>query len=295
MNKAIKVRNLSKTIRGKKVLKNINFDIYEGEIVGLVGANGAGKSTLLKIMTGLYSIESGDIFYFDYNMKYDFERCMAIIGTLIESPDLYKHLSGKDNLEIFKSMFKGIDENTIKEIVQIVEMEKFLGKKFKTYSLGMKERLAIANALISKPRILILDEPTNGLDPIGIKKIMDILSNMKDTTIIISSHMLLEIESLCDKIIFIKDGEVVNIKQIDKTVKKKNVLFEVDDYSKARILLNDYCINEELEVYESDQTISRLNKELIFNNINVYRIYESSNTLEKEFFNMVNNDKTNKQ
>lgn len=294
MNKAIKVRNLNKRIRGKQVLKNINFDVYEGEIVGLVGANGAGKSTLLKIMTGLYSIESGDIFYFDYNMKYDFERCMAIIGTLIESPDLYKNLSGRKNLELFKSMFKGIDEETIKEIVQIVEMEKFLGKKFKTYSLGMKERLAIANALINKPRILILDEPTNGLDPIGIKKIMEILKNMKDTTIIISSHMLSEIESLCDKIIFIKDGEVVNIKQIDKTVKKKNVLFEVDDYSKARVLIERYCINEDLEVYESDEMISRINKELIFNNINVYRIQETSNSLEKEFFEMVNNDKTSK-
>lgn len=294
MNKAIKVRNLSKKIRGKQVLKNINFDVYEGEIVGLVGPNGAGKSTLLKLMTGLYSIESGDIFYFDYNMKYDFERCMAIIGTLIESPDLYKNLNGKQNLELFKSMFKGIDEDTIKEIVQIVEMEKFLGKKFKTYSLGMKERLAIANALINKPRILILDEPTNGLDPIGIKKIMEILKNMKDTTIIISSHMLSEIESLCDKIIFIKDGEVVNIKQIDKTVKKKNVIFEVDDYSKARVLIERYCINEDLEVYESDEMISRINKELIFNNINVYRIQETSNSLEKEFFNMVNNDKTNK-
>ncbi len=294
MNKAIKIRNLSKKIRGKQVLKNINFDVYEGEIVGLVGPNGAGKSTLLKMMTGLYSIESGDIFYFDYNMKYDFERCMAIIGTLIESPDLYKNLSGKKNLELFKSMFKGIDEDTIKEIVQIVEMEKFLGKKFKTYSLGMKERLAIANALINKPRILILDEPTNGLDPIGIKKIMDILSNMKDTTIIISSHMLSEIESLCDKIIFIKDGQVVNIKQIDKTVKKKNVVFEVDDYSKARVLMERYCINEELEVYESDEMISRINKELIFNNINVYRIHETSNSLEKEFFKMVNNDKIDK-
>ena len=294
MNKAIKVRNLSKKIRGKQVLKNINFDIYEGEIVGLVGANGAGKSTLLKIMTGLYSIESGDIFYFDYNMKYDFERCMAIIGTLIESPDLYKNLNGKQNLELFKSMFKGIDEETIKEIVKIVEMEKFLGKKFKTYSLGMKERLAIANALINKPRILILDEPTNGLDPIGIKKIMEILSNMKDTTIIISSHMLSEIESLCDKIIFIKDGEVVNIKQIDKTIKKKNVIFEVDDYSKARVLIERYCVSEDLEVYESDEMISRINKELIFNNINVYRIQETSNSLEKEFFKMVNNDKTNK-
>ena len=294
MNKAIKVRNLTKTIKGKKVLKNINFDIYEGEIVGLVGPNGAGKSTLLKIMTGLYSIETGDIFYFDYNMKYDFERCMAIIGTLIESPDLYKNISGKANLELFKTMFKGIDEDTVKEIVQIIEMEKFLGKKFKTYSLGMKERLAIANALINKPRILILDEPTNGLDPIGIKKIINILNNMKDTTIIISSHMLSEIESLCNKIIFINNGSVVNIKQIDKEVKKKNIIFEVDDFSKARILLNKYCINEDLEVYESDETISRINKELIFNNVNVYRIHESKNSLEKEFFNMVNNVKTDK-
>lgn len=294
MNRVIKVRNLNKKIKGKQVLKNISFDIYEGEIVGLVGPNGAGKSTLLKIMTGLYSIDSGDIFYFDYNMKYDFEKCMASIGTLIESPELYKNLSGKDNLELFKSMFKGIDEDTITEIVQIVEMEKYLGKKFKTYSLGMKERLAIANALINKPRILILDEPTNGLDPIGIKKIMDILLNMKDTTIVISSHLLSEIEHLCDKIIFINNGEVINIKQIDKTIKKKNVMFEVDDYSKAKILLNDYCINDNLEFYETDEMISRINKELIFNNINVYRIYESENTLEKEFFNMVNNGKTNK-
>lgn len=294
MNRAIKVRDLNKKIKGKQVLKNINFDIYEGEIVGLVGPNGAGKSTLLKLMTGLYSIDSGDIYYFDYNMKYDFEKCMAIIGTLIESPDLYKNLTGKENLELFKSMFKGVDENTIKEIVNIVEMEKYLGKKFKTYSLGMKERLGIANALINKPRILILDEPTNGLDPIGIKKIMDILSNMKDTTIIISSHLLSEIEYLCDKIIFVNNGEVVKIKQIDKTIKKKNIKIEVDDYSKAKIILNKYCINDELEFYETDEMISRMNKELIFNNINVYRIYESKNSLEKEFFDMVNDDKTNK-
>ena len=117
---------------------------------------------------------------------------------------------------------------------------------------------------------------------------------MKDTTIVISSHLLSEIEHLCDKIIFINNGEVINIKQIDKTIKKKNVMFEVDDYSKAKILLNDYCINDNLEFYETDEMISRINKELIFNNINVYRIYESENTLEKEFFNMVNNGKTNK-
>ena len=290
MEKSIRVRNLNKSINGKRILKDISFDIYEGEIVGLVGKNGAGKSTLLKLMTGLYSIDSGDIYYYDYNLKKDYEKAMSIVGTLIESPDLYKGLSGDDNLKIFKSMFKNVDESTIEEIVNIVEMEKFLGRKFKTYSLGMKERLGIASSLLNSPRILILDEPTNGLDPVGVKKIFNIIKKMKDTTIIISSHMLNEIESICDKIIFINDGEVVDIKQANTESKKKNIMFEVDDFSKARLLLNNYCINEELEVYESDEVISSLNKELILNNINVYRIYEKGSSLETEFFKMVNND-----
>ena len=195
-----------------------------------------------------------------------------------------------DNLKIFKSMFKDIDDNTINEIVKIVEMEKYLGKKFKTYSLGMKERLGIANALINKPKILILDEPTNGLDPVGIKNILNMLKSMKDTTIIISSHLLSEIEIFCNRLIFINNGEIVNIKYIDNNSSKKNIMFEVDDYSKAKIILNNYCINEELEVYEDDDTVSKLNKKLLDNNINVYRIYENKNSLENEFFKMVNND-----
>ena len=293
MQKAIKVRNVSKSINGKKILKDISFDVFEGEILGIIGPNGAGKSTLLKVMTGLYSCDSGEIKYYDYDLKKDYEKAMSIVGTLIEYPDLYKNLSGKKNLKIFKSMFKDIDENTINEIVKIVEMEKYLGKKFKTYSLGMKERLGIANALINKPKILILDEPTNGLDPEGIKNILSILKSMKDTTIVISSHLLSEIENFCNKVLFINNGEIVNIKMINNDHKKKNILFEVDDFSKAKLLLKNYCINEELEVYESDDVISKLNKELILNNINVYRIYENKNTLEKEFFNMVNHDKTN--
>ena len=288
MIKAISVRNINKSINGKEVLHDINFDVYEGQIVGLVGPNGAGKSTLLKIMTGLYTYDSGVISYYNYDLKKDFEKAMSIIGTLIEYPDLYYNLTGKRNLEIFKTMFKNIDENTVEEIVKIVEMEKYLGRKFKTYSLGMIERLGIASALINKPKILILDEPTNGLDPVGVKKIMSILKNMKDTTIIISSHMLSEIESLCDKFIFINNGSIVNIINKEEEVsKKKYVSFVVDDYAKARIILNKYCVNEELEVYEHDEVISKINKELIFNNINVYRIFEKNN-LESEFFRMVN-------
>lgn len=294
MKRVIKVRNISKTINKKKILDNINFDIYEGEIVGLVGKNGAGKSTLLKIMTGLYSYDEGEIYYYNYNLKTDYEKAMSIVGTLIENPDMYGNLTGKKNLELFKSMFKGIDEGTVEEIVRIVEMEKYLGKKFKTYSLGMKERLGIASSLINKPKILILDEPTNGLDREGIKKIIKMLKELKDTTIIISSHMLNDIEELCNKIIFINDGRIDSIK-IKQNDKKKNIVFEVDDFSKARLIIKDYCINENLEVYESDDTISLINKELVLNNINVYRISETTNNLEKDFFKMIGkyNDKTN--
>lgn len=294
MKRVIKVRNVSKIINKRKILDNINFDIYEGEIVGLVGKNGAGKSTLLKIMTGLYSYDEGEILYYNYNLKTDYEKAMSIVGTLIESPDMYNNLTGKKNLELFKSMFKGVDEGTIEEIVHIVEMEKYLGKKFKTYSLGMKERLGIASSLINKPKILILDEPTNGLDREGIKKIMKTLKELKDTTIIISSHMLNDIEELCNKIIFINDGKIDSIK-IKQNASKKNIIFEVDDFSKAKLLMKDYCVNENLEVYESDDMISKLNKELVLNNINVYRISEATNSLEKDFFKMIgkSNDESN--
>ena len=294
MKKAIKVRNISKKIGKKKILDNISFDIYENEIVGLVGKNGAGKSTLLKIMTGLYSYDEGEIYYYNYNLKTDYEKAMSIVGTLIENPDMYSNLSGKKNLELFKSMFKGIDEGTIEEIVHIVEMEKYLGKKFKTYSLGMKERLGIASSLINKPKILILDEPTNGLDREGVKNIMKMLKDLKDTTIIISSHMLSDIEELCNKIIFINDGKIDSIK-IKQNDNKKNIIFEVDDFSKARLIIKDYCVNENLEVYETDDMVSLINKELVLNNINVYRISEATNTLENDFFKMIgkSNDKSN--
>lgn len=289
MKKAIKVRNVSKEINGRKILDNINFDIYEGEIVGLVGPNGAGKSTLLKIMSGLYPNDEGLVEYYSIDLKHNYEKAMSMVGTLIESPDLYKNLSGFDNLELFKSMFKDVDEKRIKEIVEIVEMEKHLGKKFKTYSLGMKERLGIAASLINKPKILILDEPTNGLDPIGVKNVMNLLKEMKGTTILISSHLLSEIEQLCNRVIFINSGKIVSIKTLDKSSDKKNVTFEVNDFSKAKLLLYNYCINDNLEVCETDETISKLTEKLVFNNIKVYRIYEND-SLKNDFFSMVNND-----
>jgi len=287
MKIAIKVRNVSKTIGKKKVLDNISFDIYENEIVGLVGKNGSGKSTLFKIMTGFYDIDEGEVYYYDINLKKEYEKALSLISTLVEDNNAYKNFGDKKNLELFKTMFKGVDEQSIEEIVNIVEMEKLLGKKFKTYSLGMEERLQIANTLINKPKILILDDPLNNVDKTKCKKLLKDIKNLKNTTVLLSSNSLSEIEGICNKIIFLNDGKIENIK-IKENSNKKNVTFEVDDFSRARLLMNDYCINENLEVYETDEKISEINKELMLNNINVYRIYDSENTIEKEFLNIAN-------
>lgn len=280
MKKIIEVKNISKKIGNKEILKDISFDGYEGDIIGIVGNNGVGKTTLLKVLTGLYKPNSGEIIFDGINLNTNYEKAISKVGSLIETPDLYKHLTGKQNLDIFKRMFKGVDEETIKNIVSLIHIEDALGSKFKTYSLGMKERLGIAQTLINDPKIIILDEPTNGLDPRGIIELRNILESLKDKVVLISSHMLSEIEVLCNKIIFINNGKIINIKEINS--KKKKILFEVDDYSKAKLLLKDYEIGEELTLYAEDETISHVNKILVNNNIKVYRIIESNN-LENEF------------
>lgn len=285
MKKAITVRNVNKIENGVKVLDDISFDIYEGEIVGLIGG---GKETLIKILSGLNDFDIGQIYYYNYSLTSDFEKAMSIVSTVIEDEDIYKSINSQNNLEMFKIMFKGIDENTIKEIVKIIQMEKLLGRKFKTFSLGMEERLNIASSLISKPKIIILDHPFDKLNFDEIKKVVKTIESMKDVTIVISSNLLNLLDKLCTKLIFIDNGKIVNIK-IKESEKKKLVNFEVDDFSKARLLIKDYCVNEELCVYETDEKISLINKKLLSNNIKVYRIYDNGYNLEKEFIDISKN------
>lgn len=280
----VEVKNITKIINGKKILDNISFSINEGSIVGLIGPNGAGKSTLLKVMTGLYKIDIGDVKYYGKSLKDDFEEAIVNVGSIIENPDMYKNLSGQKNLELFKVMFKGVSDETIKGIVNIVNLEKSMGKKFKSYSLGMKERLGIATSLLGNPKILILDEPTNGLDPIGIKNMRNLIKSLNNTTVIISSHMLCEIENICDEVIFINEGKIIERKDIKNFGNKKRVEFEVDDYDKAKSIISNYDVDEEMCVYATDEEVCEINKTLIKNNIKVYRICEKINNLENEFF-----------
>lgn len=213
MNDVIKFENLSKKIGRKVILHNLSFSIGKGKITGIVGPNGAGKSTMIKTMLGLYHITAGNIYIDGLSVKKDLENCLAKIGCIIENPDIYNNLSGRKNLELYAELNRAKDKDYINSLIQLVKLGNRIDDKVKTYSLGMKQRLGIACALVNKPSILILDEPTNGLDPFGIKELRELLkliSEKTSTTIILCSHILEEMEKVCDDVILIDNGRFID-------------------------------------------------------------------------------------
>lgn len=227
MNDVIKFENLSKKIGRKVILHNLSFSIGKGKITGIVGPNGAGKSTMIKTMLGLYHVTSGNIYIDSFSVKKDLEKCLSKIGCIIENPDIYNNLSGRKNLELYAKLNNMKDKDYINRLVELVKLSNRIDDKVKTYSLGMKQRLGIACALVNKPSILILDEPTNGLDPFGIKELRELLKliNEKTTiTIILCSHILEEMEKVCDDVILIDNGRfidkvnVADLKQENKSL-----------------------------------------------------------------------------
>jgi len=217
---SIYINNVTKVIGQKKILKGINLKISTGEIVGLIGPNGAGKTTLMKLICGLSDITSGYITLDNFRIKKDTSTICNKIGVLLENTSAYGWLSGYENLMILANMYEQISKDHINEIIKITGLEKGIHEKFSSYSLGMKQRLGIAFALLNNPSIIILDEPTNGLDVDGvrdIRRLVKYLSRELNTTILISSHILAEMDKMCDKAAFIKGGKlmkVVNSKEL---------------------------------------------------------------------------------
>lgn len=229
--KVLEVTNLSKSFGKRSVLENISLDIYEGEIVGLIGPNGAGKTTLIKTILSFYHYKNGTIKIKNYNIKNNLEEALSQIGAVIENPDMYAHLSGRKNLEITELINDIQDKEYVEEMIEFVGLKNRIDDKVKKYSLGMKQRLGLANALIKKPKLLILDEPTNGLDPHGIKNLREILKKISmenQMSILISSHILAEVENICDRIIIIDKGRIVDEFGIEE-VKYRNKSLE-DEY-----------------------------------------------------------------
>lgn len=226
--KILEVNNISKSFSGKEIINNINFTIYEKEIVGLIGPNGAGKTTLIKTILGLYKPNNGNVKICGYDTKKDLEKALSKTGSIIENPDMYLDISGLKNLKVTALINNIKDKDYINKMVKFVDLEENINIKVKKYSLGMKQRLSLANALIKKPKLLILDEPTNGLDPIGIKKLREILRKISEENnmgILISSHILSEVENLCDRVIIIDKGNIIKDLGIEE-VKYKNINLE---------------------------------------------------------------------
>ena len=227
-SKVLELSNLSKYFGKRKVLDNINLTIHEGDIVGLIGPNGAGKTTLIKTILSLYKYDSGNVKICGFDTKKDLENALSKTGSIIETPDMYLHLTGKKNLKITALINDIKDKEYIDEMVKFVGLDDRINDKVKKYSLGMKQRLGLANALIKKPKLLILDEPTNGLDPRGIKELRVMLkkiSTEQNMSILISSHILSEVENICDRVIIIDKGNIVSEFGIEEA-KYKNISLE---------------------------------------------------------------------
>lgn len=206
MKKILQVSNLTKKYYGKKVVDNLSFDIYEGDIVGLIGPNGSGKSTTMKMIMKLISRDEGDV------KMCDEKKFVEYIGFASESSAFYDYLSGYDNLKLIANLYGGISEEEIQRLIAFVGLKDNIKKKVKTYSTGMKQRLGLARALLNDPKLLILDEPTNGLDPYGMKDIYEILEKLakeRNVAILISSHLLHDIEKICNKAVMINEGKLL--------------------------------------------------------------------------------------
>jgi len=224
---AIGMTAMNKVFKQLKALDNISIDIEEGEIVGLIGPNGAGKTTLIKCILGLYKKDNGSIKICETDLDSDFENAIKNVGVIVESPDMYQHLSGKKNIQVYRLMSNVVDDVYVKDLIRLVKLENRLNDKVRTYSLGMKQRMGIVQSLLGKPKLLILDEPTNGLDPNGIIEFRTLIKEINEkykTTILVSSHNLPEVEHICTRVVMINNGVIVaNLSMAEIKNKKINL------------------------------------------------------------------------
>ena len=210
----LSVSHLQKRIGGKTIIEDISFELYAGEVFGFLGPNGAGKTTTIRMLTGLVSADGGQILIGGYSLRDHFPQAIAQVGCIVENPEMYKFMTGWENLEHFARMSGGIGAERIAEVVRFVELEDAIDAKVKTYSLGMRQRLGIAQALLHRPKLLILDEPTNGLDPAGIRDLRRTIRRLAEEAglaVFVSSHLLSEIELMCDRVAIIQKGRVISV------------------------------------------------------------------------------------
>lgn len=286
----LKCENLCKNFGKKQILKNVSLELKQGDILGFIGPNGAGKTTTIKLILGLQSIDSGSVTIKGYDIQKEFEKAIVNVGTIVENPDLYMYMTGYQNLKLIKNMYKNVDDKRIDEVVKLVRLEQRINDKVSKYSLGMRQRLGIAQAILHKPEVLILDEPTNGLDPEGIKELRDLLKELaqkENMGILISSHNLAELESFCNKITIIKNGEVVETSEINKVKKvEESYIIEVNNLDSIEEIIGIKIekINEnKFRIHVGREKIPEIVKKLVKAKKEIYLVVEETLSLEDAF------------
>lgn len=299
----LKCQDVYKKIGKKYILKKISFEVKKGEIVGFIGPNGAGKTTTIKLILGLQKITKGKVEINGYDIKKDFEKAIYRVGAIIENPDVYTYLTGYENLKITQEYYKNIPNQRIDEVVKIVGLKDSIMNKVSKYSLGMRQRLGIAQAILHEPQLLILDEPTNGLDPEGIIEIRNLLKKLvfeENIGILISSHNLSEVENICDKVCIIKSGEIIDEKDI-KELKSQNLeecyIIENEDSYKVRKLIStksEIIDKQHIKIFTSKEQVPKIVKKLEKNDVLIYTITKKDISLEEAFLKEIGGEKVEK-
>jgi ABC-2 type transport system ATP-binding protein len=297
MEAILSLKNVSKTFGKKKVVSNLSFDVNAGEVFGFLGPNGAGKTTTIKMIMGFLSIDEGEVIVNGYNLKKNYEKAMASIGGIVENPEMYKDLSGLTNLKMYARLHDGVTRERINEAVAIVGLQNRINEKVKKYSLGMKQRLGLAQAILHKPRLLILDEPTNGLDPVGIKELRDLLKQLaheEHIAVFVSSHMLSEMEQMCDRVAIITTGEILGVKPIqeflDEATGKACFRFKVKPVDTAVKLLGEAywklvkgSTPESFDLAVGEDKIPEIITRLAADGTQIYGVAKVESSLEEAF------------
>lgn len=286
----LKCEHLHKNFGKKEILKDVSLELEKGDILGFIGPNGAGKTTTIKLILGLQSITSGTVNINGYDVDKNFTKAIEKVGAIVENPDLYMYLTGYENLKLIANLYKGVGKNRIDEVVKLVRLENRINDKVSKYSLGMRQRLGIAQAILHKPNLLILDEPTNGLDPEGIKEIRELLKELAEKekmAILISSHNLLELETFCNKICIIKNGRVMETNRIEevKNITKGGYIFEIDNTEMIDKMFNNVTVvnGQTFKIVVDRKEVPNVVKKLVENDVKIYSINEDKITLEDAF------------
>lgn len=288
----LSVKGLRKKIGKKEIIKGLSFELKKGEVFGFLGPNGAGKTTTIRMLVGLIKPTTGTIEIGGKNVSTHFSEAMSQLGCIVENPELYPYLTGYENLMHFARMLPKVDEQYIQKVIELVRLDERIHEPVKNYSLGMRQRLGIAQALLGKPKLLILDEPTNGLDPMGIREMRSFiryLAEEEGLTVLVSSHLLSEIQLMCDRVAIILGGEIIKVDYVSNLLTlQEQLVWKVEPYEKAIQILKSYTSviegdeNEIITPYEKDQA-AIMNKKLVDNGIAIHEMKRKMPTLEDLF------------